>query len=153
MQRADFLSGLFLFILAIFICVGAWRLDVGIPHAPAPGFFPFISGSALGIFSLFIWISGRKKGGRHKTFWLPNADKKGILLAFGVLIFYALFLEFLGFLLTNIIFFFLISRFVAHRGWGITIAYTIMCSAGVQLVFNALFNTPLPAGIFPQITF
>ncbi len=153
MKRSDLLSSLFLLGLAILICLGALRLEVGNPHQPAPGFFPFVSGLALGIFSWLILLRAWKKVEPQKRFWRPDADKKGILLALGVLIFYALSLERLGFLLTNLLFFFLIGRFVAHRNWGVAVAYSILGSTGVQLIFGTLFNTPLPSGLFPSLVF
>ena len=153
MQRADFMSGLFLFGLAIFICYGALQLDVGTLQAPAPGFFPFFSGLAIGILSVLIWAGGRKKRVAQNRFWLPQADKKGIVLAFGLLVFYALFLEILGFLVTNVLFFLLITKFASHLRWIKAIVFTALCTIGIQLVFKTLFNTPLPEGIFKTLTF
>ena len=153
MQRADFMSGLFLFGLAIFICYGALRLEVGTPQAPAPGFFPFISGLAIGILSVLIWTGGRKKRVAENRFWLPQADKKGIVLAFGLLVFYALFLEILGFLVTNVLFFLLITKYACHLRWIKAIVFTALCTIGIQLVFKTLFNTPLPEGVFRTLIF
>lgn len=153
MRRADFLSGLFLCGLAILICFGAWRLELGTPQHPAPGFFPFIAGLALGICSVLIWVANRKKVEEDTKFWRENADRKGILLAFCILIFYAVFLEVLGFFVTNTLFFILIGRLAAHQRWRVAIGYTIACSFGAQLVFKTLFNTPLPAGVFFSLPF
>ena len=153
MQRADFISGLFLFGLAIFICYGALRLEVGTPQAPAPGFLPFFSGLVIGILSVLIWAGGRKKRVAENRFWLPQADKKGIVLVFGLLVFYALFLEILGFLATNVLFFLLIVKFGSHLRWIKAIVFTALCTIGIQLVFKNLFNTPLPEGIFRTLLF
>jgi hypothetical protein len=153
MQRADFMSGLFLFGLSIFICYGALRLDVGTPQAPAPGFFPLVSGLAIGILSILIWAGSRKRRSAETRFWLPHADKRGIVLTFGVLIFYALSLEFLGFPATNFLFFLLTAKFASHLRWGKAIVFTVLCTIGIQLVFKTLFNTPLPAGIFKTLPF
>jgi putative tricarboxylic transport membrane protein len=153
MQRADFISGLFLFGLSILICYGALRLEVGTPQSPAPGFFPFVSGLAVGVLSVLIWTKGRKKQAVENRFWLPQADKKGIVLAFGLLLFYAFFLEILGFLVTNVLFFLLITKFVSHLRWAKAFVFTALCTIGIQLVFKTLFNTPLPAGIFKTLIF
>jgi putative tricarboxylic transport membrane protein len=153
MQRTDFMSGLFLFGLSIFICYGTLRLEVGTPQAPGPGFFPFVSGLAIGILSILIWTEGRKKKFAGNRFWLPQADKKGIVLAFGLLGSYALSLEILGFLATNIFFFLLITKFVSHLRWIKAIVFTALCTIGIQLVFKSLFNTPLPEGIFKTLLF
>ncbi len=153
MQRADFVSGLFLSGLSIFICYGALRLDVGSPQAPAPGFFPFVSGLAIGILSILIWAGSRKKKAAETRFWLPQADKRGIVLTFGFLIFYALSLEFIGFLPTNFLFFILTAKFASHLRWGRAMVFTVLCTIGIQLVFKTLFNTPLPAGIFKTLPF
>ena len=153
MQRADFLSGLSLFGLSIFICYGALRLEVGTPQAPAPGFFPFVSGLAIGILSILIWAGSREKKTAETWFWLPQADKRGIVLTFAFLIFYALSLEFLGFLTTNFLFFLLTTKFASHLRWGKTIVFTAFCTIGIQIVFKTLFNTPLPVGIFKTLPF
>jgi len=153
MQRAEFISGLFLFGLSIFICYGALELEVGTPRSPAPGFFPLISGLAIGVLSILIWFGSRKKKVVENRFWLPQADKRGIVLTFGFLIFYALSLEFLGFLATNFLFFLLTTKFASHLRWGKTIVFTAFCTIGIQIVFKTLFNTPLPVGIFKTLPF
>jgi hypothetical protein len=153
MQRADFLSGLFLFGLSAIICYGALRIDVGTPQAPAPGFFPFVSGLAIGILSILIWAGSRKQKAAENRFWLPQADKKGIGLTFAFLVFYALFLEILGFLATNFLFFLMITKMSSKLSWGKAVIFTVLCTLGIQMVFKTLFNTPLPAGIFKTLPF
>jgi hypothetical protein len=153
MPRADFWSGLFLLGVAVLICAGAIRLEIGTPGAPAPGFFPLVAGLALGLLSFLILVPAWKKAEREKKFWLRGADKRGILLTFALLIGYALSLEALGFFGTNFLFFLLIGRLAAHRRWRAALAYSVLASAGIELVFRSLFNTPLPAGILPWLKF
>lgn len=147
MKKFDFVSGMFLFILAVLICFGSWRLYIGTPQEPGPGFLPFIAGLSMVGLSIAIWAKALTQGKEQKKFFDPQSDRKDVYMAFMMLFFYALFLERLGFLLVNVCFFLGINRFVTHQGWIRSIVYAALYSSSVYVLFKILFKAPVPAGI------
>jgi len=151
MKRYDTISGLFLFALSIAICVGSYQLNIGTLTSPGSGFFPLMTGIGLGFFSILILIGAIKSKKEEVRFWALNANKKEIYLTFGLILFYALLLEQLGFIATSFIFFFLISRFVFYFKWMTSMFFAITTSFGTYIVFTILLHAPLPKGIIERI--
>jgi putative tricarboxylic transport membrane protein len=151
MKKFDTLSGLFLLILSIAICIGSLRLHVGTFRAPGAGLFPLVTGVVLGFFSILILLEARRKAEEAISFWVPGADKKAILLSFLVILIYALFLERLGFLASTLVFFLLISRFVSGHRWATAVFFAVVASVATYSVFKFLLRSPLPPGILERI--
>jgi putative tricarboxylic transport membrane protein len=151
MKKFDTLSGLFLLILSIAICIGSLRLHVGTFRAPGAGLFPLVTGVVLGFFSILILLEARRKAEEAISFWVPGADKKAIFLSFLVILIYALFLERLGFLASTLVFFLLISRFVSGHRWATAVFFAVVASVATYSVFKFLLRSPLPPGILERI--
>lgn len=148
MKKFDRISSVILSFLSVWVCIEAVRLEIGTPNSPAPGFFPFIAGLAMGLFSILIFLKTFKMDKGTATFWVADAERRAIVLSICTMIGYAQFVEILGFMLTTILFFFSISRVIARKGWSFTVIYSFASSAGVYVVFSELFKAPLPLGIF-----
>ncbi len=151
MRKYDIISGLFLFILAIAICMGSLQLKIGTFTSPGSGFFPLFTGIMLGFFSVLILIEAIKLKKEDISFWMPNANKKAIYLTFLLILLYALLLERFGFIGTSLIFFLLISRLVFSLRWVTSIFFSIITSFGIYLIFKILLRAPLPKGIIERI--
>jgi len=151
MRKCDIISGLFLLAVALAICGGSSRLHVGTLTEPGAGFFPLVTGLALGIFSILILVEARKSSKEPIKFWLPGANKKGIYLTFLFILFYALLLERLGFIGTTALFFFLVSRFVSGHRWATAIFFGLVTSLSTYVVFTILLRAPLPQGILERM--
>ena len=151
MKKFDTVSGLFLLILSIAICIGSLRLHVGTFRAPGAGLFPLVTGVVLGVFSILILLEARRKAEEAISFWAPGADKKAIFLSFLFILIYALFLERIGFLAATFIFFFLISRFVSKHRWATAVFFAVVTSAATYGVFKYLLRSPLPQGILEGV--
>ena len=151
MRKYDILSGLFLLAVAVAICVGSLQLHVGTLTEPGAGFFPLVTGLALGVFSIAILAQAPRSGGESVQFWAPEADKKGLLLAFLFILVYALLLERVGFIGTTILFFVLMSRFVSRHRWTTAIFFALVTSFATYFVFDLLLRAPLPPGILGRL--
>ena len=57
-NRSDIIGSVFLFLLGIGAIIGAIQLQIGSPTEPQPGFFPFVGGVILLIFSTIIFLQG-----------------------------------------------------------------------------------------------
>lgn len=151
MRKSDIISGVFLLLVSVFICIGSMQMEVGRLNAPGPGFYPLVTGLALGIFSILILIQARKETSEAVRFWAPNANKRGILSAFIIILIYAVLLERIGFLGTSVIFFILVSRFMSGHRWKTAIFFALIASFATYGVFKFLLNAPLPQGILEGV--
>ena len=148
MEKFDRISSLFLILLSLGICVESLRLSLGTLRHPGSGFFTFVAGAISGILSLVLYFKNRKRGKDYKKFWEVEANKKYILITLGALIIYGLLLEPLGFLISTILFFFCIMRFVSLQGSKIAIPVSVFISILAFVVFDIWFQSQLPKGIF-----
>ncbi len=148
MRKFDLISGLFLLVVSIGICVVSFQMEIGKPNAPSSGFYPLLTGGVLGLFSLIIIIQSRKQDEVSVRFWLPGANKKAILIAFVIILIYILLLERMGFLVTTVLFFILISRFVSGHSWKTVLVFSFLASVTTYIVFRFILRAPLPQGIF-----
>jgi len=151
MRKYDILSGLFLLIVSLGICVGSLSHRVGVLTAPGPGFFPLVMGLVLGIFSVLILVQAKKERTEPVRFWAPDANKRGIALTFLFILVYALLLERAGFIATTILFFLLVSRFVCGHRWRTAVFFAVVTSFATYFVFSILIHAPLPVGIVERI--
>lgn len=151
MRKSDLISGLFLLAVSAGICITSLQLEVGKPNAPGSGFFPLLTGLVLGLFAMIIIIQSRTQKGEWVRFWLPGANKRAILIAFFIILVYALLLERLGFLITTIFFFVMVSRFVSGHAWKTVAVFSLLASLTTYVVFKYLLRAPLPPGVLEGI--
>jgi putative tricarboxylic transport membrane protein len=151
MRKFDTISGLFLLLVSVAICVGSLRLDVGTPNTPGSGFFPLLTGLVLAAFSIIILVQARKEEDKPVRFWEPGANRKGIYLSFLFILFYALLLERAGFVVSTIVFFILMSRFVCGHTWRTTILFSTVTAFATYAVFAYVLHAPLPTGLLGRM--
>lgn len=151
MRKFDIISGVFLLLVSLFICIGSMQMEVGRLNAPGSGFYPLVTGLALGIFSIIILIQARNQTKEGVRFWAPNANKKGILSAFVIILIYAMLLERIGFLSASVLFFILVSRFMSGHSWKTAVFFALVASFATYGVFKFLLNAPLPQGILEGV--
>lgn len=151
MKKYDLISGCFLLLVSLVICIGSLQLEIGALNAPGSGFYPLVTGLSLGVFSILIMLQARKEGGPTVQFWAPGANKKGIAWSFFIILVYALLLEDLGFLGTGIIFFVFVSRFVSGHRWKSAFIFALVATFATYTLFKYLLHAPLPQGILKGV--
>jgi putative tricarboxylic transport membrane protein len=151
MRKFDVLSGIFLLALSFAICIGSLQLHVGSLTGPGSGFFPLMTGLALGVFSIFILMEARKAPREWVPFWAPRSNKKGIYLTVLFMFAYAMLLERIGFVAATILFFILVSRFVSGHRWTTVVFISLVTSFATYFVFSILIRAPLPQGILGRM--
>jgi hypothetical protein len=148
MKSNDFLSSLFLFVIAVLACVGATKYHVGSFSDPQAGSFPFLMGLVIGVLSLAGMLKALQEGGGQGQgrLGLGVRNWKQVVYVSALLTFCGLILEGLGYLLTVSLFFALLL-ILNYRKWYVVIGGTLIASVGSYLVFRLALQVELPRGL------
>lgn len=141
---------LFWLILGLLICYGSYRMDIGTPGSPGPGFIPFLSamvmvGSSSSI--LFTDIIKKWKSPKAEKSALTFHGFKDVLLLILSLIGFMSLLNQLGFSLCTLLFMAFLLRIVAYQKWKTVILGSLFTSLGAFLLFQWILKCQLPTGI------
>jgi len=112
---------------------------------PGPGFLPFGLAIVLVILSLILIFSKWKKRGASTPFW-PHRTWLRPLLGVTILIFFALVVERVGFLITTFIFLMIWMGVIERVRWLTIISISIGTTAALYLIFALFLDVPLPLG-------
>lgn len=127
--------------LAIALRLGLWR-----QNSPGEGLFPFLAAlamvafSAAGLLRDALTFETAQAGAGERTSALRVAAY------LGALVFYAVSLEFLGFIVATAITIAFILRRAERYSWRATLALTAGTVAGCQLLFVLWLGAMLPTG-------
>ena len=136
------LAGIGLIALAITLRLGLWRQS-----SPGEGLFPFLTALAMVTFSVAglvrDWLrreAAAARAGRDRT----GLIRVGAYL--GALVFYAVSLEFLGFIVATALTVIFILRAAERYPWAATLALTAGTVIGCQVLFVLWLGAMLPTG-------
>jgi len=114
---------------------------------PGPGFLPFGLACILMILALALILAQWKKGDAKARFW-PKRTWTRPLLGLGAFVFYALAIDFAGFIITTFAFLVLWMRIIEGIGWVRILSISIAVTAILYLIFAYFLEVPLPSGFF-----
>jgi len=148
MAKKDLFSALFFLLLSILVCWESIYLKFGSFSKPGPGFLSLLAGLLLGSLSIVLALRTsmtrnlREKFSDTKTPWKP------LLITFGSMIGFTLFVEVLGF--SGITFLFIggLLFTVERKTWKVSVVAAVCVTAGAYLVFDLLLRSQLPHGPF-----
>lgn len=127
------------------ISIGAYNLGIGAVNNPGPGLFPFVIG--LGMMLLSVSIIATSIGTTAAPTTGPTPRQTLTTLAvIGALVFYALALERIGFVLCTILFLFGLLTVLGGYGWLVAATASVGMTAGSYLIFTMLLKLHLPSG-------
>lgn len=137
------------YILLIIGAITAWsatHLSMGKFKHPGPGFLPFGLAIVLIVLSLVLIFSSRpKKGIAPVPFW-PQRTWLRPLLGVAILIFFALVVEWVGFIITTFIFLVIWMGVIERVRWLTILSVSIGTTAVLYLIFALFLDVPLPMG-------
>jgi putative tricarboxylic transport membrane protein len=146
MEKKIDLSLVFFFALAAAICLESYKLGIGTPMAPRPGFFSLLTGVLMG------GVSGAKL---TASLWSRRAGnqlevrivwKRVLPLSFGFLA-YVLLLDVIGFSLPTFFFVFLVLKGLEGKPWWIAASVAGGILLTIHLLFRVLLGVRLPSGL------
>jgi len=112
---------------------------------PGPGFFPFGLGIVLTILSFALVFRHWKKDPTPAPFW-PGRTWLRPLLGVAILVFYALVVDFVGFIPTTFIFLVIWMWVIERLRWRTIISISIGTTIALYLIFTLFLEVPLPHG-------
>ena len=150
-REKDRASALFWILLAIGICFGSVRLDLGELHKPGPGFFSFLAGAILGILSLIVFAQSFKSipGDEKKPFWLNPQRRIKMAYLILALILYAIGMNYIGFFFSTLLFLGFLLGSIDPQRWPVILTVSILATGISYGIFQYWLDVQLPTGIFP----
>jgi len=141
------IMGLILLALGVFVCYQGIDLTLGTPSRPGPGFVPFGLGFILILLAAFYLRQNSSKKEKRVS---PGRNYRRTAMAVGVLCFYALIVNWVGYILTTFFSFIIWLWLIERKAWLQTAS--LACLAVVTVyAFNVLFSIQLPAGLLKGI--
>jgi hypothetical protein len=117
-------------------------------YANTPRTIPFFLGVCMAILSfvfLYQYFLGFRPKDLHED--LKKNELKNVFIIVSYLIFYTLFLEWFGFVLTTILFIFILSKYVLkEKNWIVNYVFPLVFTGIIYLVFVILLHSSLPRG-------
>lgn len=152
MRNRDILSSLVWLGLGILFLIASLREGLFRKGIPGPGFLPFITALILITLSLMVFLPAvnRKKEERDKKVEkiFPEKDSfKKVFLGLMALFLYGIALEYIGYIVTTILFMVFTFRLMEREKWKGPLLFAISTAVLSYLLFVVLLEVQLPGGI------
>ena len=150
MKRAEQLISFIWILLAIWVCAGSLRLEMGSFSDPGSGFLPFGTGALLGILAIahFLNITFRYSGKEEAVLTWSNVHwEKGVYVILALLA-YSFLLSSLGYLLDTFLLMFFLFRVLERKKWWAVLIMTTLVIGITYLVFGIWLLVQFPRGFF-----
>ena len=150
MRNYDLGSGLLCLFIGLGFIAGGVKMGLGPLNVPGAGFFPTVIGGILSALSAALLINaafGKNRAMDKQRFWKEKSSWVKVSRALLSLIFYMIFLDFLGYIATTIIFVVFLLKFVGKKRWGTSIVMAVLVSLGSYALFKMALGVSLPRGL------
>jgi hypothetical protein len=140
-------SGMWFFI-GLTICLGSLQYKLGTLSSPGSGFMPFLSGLAIGFFSVvgFTHATIRKNRGEAWASLLQGVRWEKALIVLISLFAYDLLLVPIGFFLCTMLFIGFLLRVIAPQRWPMVIGGALLTATASYIGFEVFLKAQLPKG-------
>ena len=153
-MRMKYLVGtIFWLLIGIITIIKGYQLGLGQVNKPGPGFIFFLAALLLIILSIvdliwnFSWKRITDKEKKEMSVW-SGVQWQKILLVFGLLLAYAIFLQILGFLVCTFLLMVFLFKAVEPTGWIFILTTSSIIVSLSYLFFQFWLNVPLPEGLW-----
>lgn len=149
-RQRDLRSAIVWFVASIAICLGSVNLSLGRLNSPGPGFFSFLAGALLGICSMVCFFQSIKRDPSEisQPFWINPKRKFKVAYVFMALISYTIFMDYLGFLISTLLFLGFLFRAIDPISWPRVLIGSFLGAFTSYGLFNWWLDVQLPIGIF-----
>ena len=151
MRNRDILSSLVWLGLGILFLIASLREGLFRKGIPGPGFLPFITALILIALSLMVFLPAvnRKEEERDKKIEkiFPEKDSfKKVSLGLMALFLYGMALEYIGYIVTTILFMVFTFRLMEREKWKGPLLFAISTAVISYFLFVVLLEVQLPGG-------
>jgi putative tricarboxylic transport membrane protein len=141
-KKPDHKSGIFFLLLGMAVCYFSWKIGLGSPAKPGPGFMPFLAGLLLAALS-FVLVIQVLLSWTAPT-WETRILWKNILAVLAAMVAYGLLLDMIGFVLITFAFVVILMKVIEPQSWRRAILGGIVSALASYLLFETLLKSQLP---------
>jgi putative tricarboxylic transport membrane protein len=151
LNNSNRISSLFFLTLSLYVCQQAVVIGVGSLHKPGPGLMLFCAGLGVGCLSLWLLIETFISRNIHKeaaqTEVKLNKSSTTVMICVSLFV-YAIAVNWIGFVLSTLLFTIFLLRLIESHKWWITILEASLITLGNYLIFVVWLGLSLPNGFF-----
>lgn len=149
MKKYERITGLLFILIGVaVIFYSITTLGLGSIKHPGPGFFPFICGLCLVVFSTIWLLATRKeKDEETKPFW-GKGEWIRPLMAVLITSLYGALMDTLGYILVTLLFLVIWQVMIEREKWLKTAIIAVVGTIVMYILFQYLLAVPLPEGLF-----
>jgi putative tricarboxylic transport membrane protein len=147
MRKAILVTGSFWTALGIAYLLYALRYDLGTPAQPGPGLYPILVGAFLTVVAIGTLLSAAINPPSGHIHWPKGAERVRLFGIVAVSVFYALALEYVGYLLCGAIVVLVCLQMMGMQSWRLKIGLTLLMTAVSFFLFDKILSVPLPRGL------
>ena len=141
-RKPDYKSGILFLALGLAVCYFSWKIGLGSPAKPGPGFMPFLAGLLLAALSFALVVQVLLSW--TVPTWKTNIQWKNILAVLATMIAYGLLLEKIGFVLVTLGFVILLMKVIEPQSWKRAVLGGMISSMASYLLFETFLKSQLP---------
>lgn len=145
MRKTDFIAGLLLLGFAVVVAEESLRLPFGTMRRPGIAFLPLLLSVLLALLSVALMVQARKKSRASDAPGLQLGLWKKVLACLATLFAFGFIFEWLGYIISTILFLVLLMRAVEPVRWRLVLCVAVSSSLATYIIFS-LLGTPLPKG-------
>jgi putative tricarboxylic transport membrane protein len=148
--KAEKVTCLLFFLLAVFIGFESIKYPLGTIDNPGPGFLPLLLGITMAVMTIAlavrVWKNGPAKV--HHTFWPEKGGLSKVSLAFLTVLLFTALLEITGYMINIFFLFLILLRPIGRQKWIWSISISVGATLVSYLLFDRWLMIPLPRGIW-----
>lgn len=148
MKKYQQIAGFTFFLIGLAVVLYSLHgLGLGTTKLPGPGFFPFLCGLSIIVFSGSWLLSTRKeKDVNTEPFWGPGEWVRP-LLAVVLTAAYGAIMDGLGYVLSTFLFIAAWQFLIERENWKKIITLSVVGTVAMYVMFQYMLSVPLPEGI------
>ncbi len=150
------IEGTIWILIGAVICAFAYGTGLGTFHEPGAGFVAFVAGLLITVLGFLVIIFSQKspheiKKPSHPILGISILQRASFSIVYTVtiLLFYAFFLNWLGYIVTTFIALFFLFLDPVRRSWLLSLFAASVSVSASYLVFEVWLKSQLPRGILP----
>jgi putative tricarboxylic transport membrane protein len=129
-------------------------MGLGPINSPGAGFYPTVIGGIFSILSAVLLITTILEKNRREEkpcFWKEKTSWVKVSLVLLSLTFYMSFLEFLGYIVTTVLFILFLLKVVGKKSWVISTLMAVLVSLASYALFKMALGVALPKGLLQWV--